>query len=277
MKRPRWGTRVLAGALLAYALTACSATQQVTAAPPTANAPTASSLTPSPSPSAEPPSPSPTSTPDPSPSAAATSTATVIRRLPDAQWKRILATGTWRTGCPVDRAGLRDVDVPYVGFDGATHRGTLVVNADVSASVAGVFARLYRDRYPVHSIIPVEQFGGDDNASMAADNTSAFNCRRSGQANAPSAASPHANGRAVDLNPYENPWVDPRCACFQPDAYFGSHRVVAATTPAGRAVIVKGGSAWREFTSAGWTWQDNSTADYQHFDTGYPSRPLRRG
>ena len=275
MTQPRWGTRVLAGALLAYALTACSATQQVTAAPPTANAPTASSLTPSPSPSAEPPSPSPTSTPDPSPSAAATSTATVIRRLPDAQWKRILATGTWRTGCPVDRAGLRDVDVPYVGFDGATHRGTLVVNADVSASVADVFARLYRDRYPVHSIVPVEQFGGDDNASMAADNTSAFNCRRSGQANAPSAASPHANGRAVDLNPYENPWVDPRCACFQPDAYYGSHRVVARSTPAGRAVIVKGGPAWRAFTSAGWTWQDNSTADYQHFDTGYPSRPLR--
>ena len=142
-----------------------------------------------------------------------------------------------------------------------------MVNADVSASVAAVFARLYRDHYPVHSIVPVEQFGGDDNASMAADNTSAFNCRRSGQANAPSAASPHANGRAVDVNPYENPWVDPRCACFQPDAFYGSHRV-------GKGVISKGGIAWTVFTRAGWTWQDNATIDFQHFDTGYPSHPL---
>jgi L,D-peptidoglycan transpeptidase YkuD (ErfK/YbiS/YcfS/YnhG family) len=116
---------------------------------------------------------------------------------------------------------------------------------------------------------PIEAYGGDDNASMAADNTSAYNCRRAGQANAPATASPHANGRAIDVNPYENPWVDPRCGCFRPSAKYGRVRT-------GTGVITKGGTAWTAFTRAGWIWQDSSTTDSQHFDTGYPSRPLAR-
>ncbi len=258
--------RLAAGAA-AVVLAGCSAQAQS----PTGTSPP--SLTPSPTPS-----PKPSPTPAPKPTKASqpvpVSTATAIRTVQDDQWRRIVATGTWRPGCPVTRGTLRDVDVPYRGFDGATHRGLLVVNADVATSVAAVFARLYREGYPVRSIVPVERYGGDDNASMAADNTSAFNCRRAGQANAPSAASPHANGRAVDVNPYENPWVDPRCGCFQPDAYFGTHRTNSGRTDTERAVITKGGAAWRAFVEAGWTWQDNSTPDFQHFDTGYPSRPL---
>jgi hypothetical protein len=159
------------------------------------------------------------------------------------------------------------VEVGYVGFDGRPHRGALVVNRDVAASVARVFTALYDAHFPIRRMVPIEAYGGDDGASMSADNTSAFNCRRPGQANAPSTASPHANGRAVDLDPYENPWVDPRCRCFQPDAYYGRHR-------AGPGVIVRDGVAWRAFTGEGWIWQDNATIDYQHFDTGYPSRPL---
>lgn len=151
-----------------------------------------------------------------------------------------------------------------------------MVNADVAESVAAIFTRLYRERYPIHAMLPIERYRGDDDASMAADNTSAFNCRRAGQANAPSAASPHANGRAIDVNPYENPWVDPRCSCFRPSAYFGAHRTVSAAMSGAqaRALVVKGSVAWRAFTDAGWAWQDTSTPDYQHFDTGYPSRPL---
>jgi len=196
-------------------------------------------------------------------------TTAVIARLTDAQWSRMVAAGVWRPGCPVGRSGLRRVELPYVGFDGRTHRGALVVNADVASSVERIFLQLYRDRFPIKRMTPVEAYGGDDNASMAADNTSAFNCRQPGQANSPSARSPHANGRAVDLNPYENPWVDPRCHCFQPDATYGTHRT-------GTGVIVKDGPAWRAFTHEGWIWQDSTTTDFQHFDTGYPSVPFSR-
>ena len=204
-------------------------------------------------------------TPRPAPRVTANA---VIRPVPASEWARIVAVGAWHVGCPVGRAQLRRVEVGFHGFDGRVHRGVLVVNADVATSVAAVFTELFDRGFPIRRMLPIEAYRGDDNASMAADNTSAYNCRRSGQANAPASRSPHANGRAVDVNPYENPWIDPRCHCFSPASTFGRHR-------SGTGVIVKGGVAWTAFTKRHWIWQDNATTDYQHFDTGYPSHPLR--
>jgi hypothetical protein len=205
-------------------------------------------------------------TPTPSTSSPVVSADAVITPVGASQWAAIVASGAWHAGCPATQRTLRRVEVSFHGFDGTVHRGVLVVNADVAAEVAGIFTRLFDHGFPIHRMAPIETYGGDDNASMAADNTSAYNCRRASQANAPAAASPHANGRAIDVNPYENPWVDDRCRCFQPDSYYGAHR-------SGKGVITKGGVAWTVFTAAGWIWQDNSSIDYQHFDTGYPSAP----
>ena len=197
----------------------------------------------------------------------ATAAAPSITSVPVSEWNRIVAVGAWHSGCPASRTTLRQVWVNYHGFDGRVHRGVLVVNVDVAPAIASIMTSLFNSGFPIHRMQPIETFNGDDNASMAADNTSAYNCRRASQANASPSASPHANGRAIDINPYENPWIDSRCNCFRPDAYFGSHR-------SGRGVITKLGVVWQAFSAAGWTWQDNSTIDYQHFDTGYPSAPF---
>ncbi len=195
-----------------------------------------------------------------------------INSVTDSQWAAMVAAGVWRVGCPVGQDELRQVLVNFTGFDGAVHRGALVVRADVASSTARVFTRLFDIKFPIHRMSPIEAYHGDDNASMAADNTSAFNCRSSSQSNAPIGSSPHANGRAIDVNPYENPWIDPRCQCFRPDAKYGDHPNKLRSGP---GVITKGSGAWRIFIAEGWIWQDNSTLDYQHFDTGFPSRPLR--
>ena len=265
-ERPaRVGRPALAAAAgLVLLLTGCAgapAPAATTSATPTAAA-TSTTATPTPAPAV-----TPTPTPTPTAPRPPATAAAVISAVPVSQWQRIVAVGAWHPGCPVTRTSLRRVEVNFHGFDGAVHRGVLVVNADVATSVAAIFTQLFARGFPIHRMDPIEAFGGDDNASMAADNTSAYNCRRSSQANAPAGLSPHANGRAVDVNPYENPWVDPRCGCFSPDSRYGRQRT-------GTGVIAKGGTAWTAFTRAGWTWQDNSTIDYQHFDTGYPSRPL---
>jgi len=189
-----------------------------------------------------------------------------IQRIPDDQWAAMRAAGVVRSGCPAGRRDLRRIDVNFHGWNGAIKRGVLVVNRDVADDVAAIFADIFDAGFPIRSMKPIEEFGGDDNASMAADNTSAYNCRSAGQANAAAADSPHANGRAVDINPRENPWLDPRCNCFMPTA---KH---AARTP-GKGKILEGGKVWKAFTKRGWIWQDIATPDYQHFDTGYPSRP----
>jgi len=84
---------------------------------------------------------------------------------------------TWRPGCPVGPSQLRLLHLRYLGFDGRSRVGTMVVNATVVASVVRVFATLYAKRFPLHSMVPESNFQGQDPASMAADNTSGFNCR----------------------------------------------------------------------------------------------------
>jgi hypothetical protein len=208
-----------------------------------------------------------TATPPPAPPEPATADP-AVSRIPDRQWAAMLRTGVVRPGCPATRADLRRVEVNFHDWDGGVQRGVLVVNRDVASDIAAIFADLFDAEFPIRSMRPIEQFDGDDNASMAADNTSAYNCRQAGQANSPATFSPHANGRAIDINPRENPWLDPRCDCFMPTA---KH---AARTP-GKGKILEGGQVWRAFTKRGWIWQNFPTADYQHFDTGYPSVPWR--
>jgi hypothetical protein len=172
-----------------------------------------------------------------------------------------------RPGCPVTRTDLRRVEVNFWGFDDAVHRGVLVVNADVAESAARIFTRLFDAHVPIRRMRPMEEYAGDDQKAMLDDNTSAYNCRSVAQQNAPPTASPHANGRAIDVNPFENPWQDPRCHCWSPSERYGTKRE-------GRGVIVKGDVVWTAFTREGWIWQDISVTDWMHFDTGYPSKPV---
>jgi len=167
---------------------------------------------------------------------------------------------SWRPGCPVGPAGLRRVRLVYWGFDGRPHTGTLVVAQAVVTDVVTVFRGLYRQRFPIRSMRPVDDFDASDPASMAADNTSAFNCRYAVAPGSP-AWSAHAYGTAIDVNTVENPYLDR-----------GS-----VLPPAGRAYLdrsayrpgmaVPGGVLVAAFAAAGWSWGGRwSTApDYQHF------------
>ena len=168
---------------------------------------------------------------------------------------------SYRAGCPVPPAQLRLVRVSYWGFDGRAHEGSLVVNRRVAGDVVRVFRRLYAARFPIRRMTPVTAYRGSDDASMAADNTSAFNCRppvggRGGW-------SMHAYGLALDVNPVENP-------------YLASGRVLPPAgkpyvdrTPARPGMAVAGGALVRAFAAEGWRWGGRWTGspDYQHFST----------
>ena len=174
-----------------------------------------------------------------------------------------------RPGCPVtERRQLRRVDLDFIDFTGRLRRGHLIVNSDVAESTARIFTRLLAEGFPIRKMHGVERYGGDTMKSLRADNTSAYNCRRLDQINAPPQTSPHANGRAIDINPVENPWKDLRCDCWSPGPEF------AARTP-GPGKILRKGMVWRAFREEGWIWQNIKVADYMHFDTGYPSRPFQ--
>ncbi|WP_431837469.1 M15 family metallopeptidase [Cellulomonas sp. Y8] len=166
---------------------------------------------------------------------------------------------SWRAGCPVPLADLRYVTVTYRGFDGATATGELVVHADVADSVVAVFGELFALGYPVASMRLVDDFGGDDDASMAADNTSAFNCRPISRG---TGWSEHAYGRAIDLNPVENPYVRGSLVLPPEGVPYASRPVAPGVVHADDAVV-------RAFAAHGWRWGGDwsSPIDYQHFST----------
>lgn len=166
------------------------------------------------------------------------------------------------TTCPVPFADLRRLEVAYVGFDGSARTGVLVVHRDVAGEVVRIFERLYDARFRIQQMRLVDVYAGDDNASMAANNTSAYNCRTVAGTDT---FSDHAYGRAIDLNPVQNPYL--RGATVQPPRggrFVDVDRSPGAST--GRGVIGSDDVVTRTFARAGWSWGgDFSDPDFQHF------------
>jgi hypothetical protein len=166
---------------------------------------------------------------------------------------------SWRPGCPVPLADLRYLTVTHWTFDGSTATGELVVRADLADGLAGVFEQLFAVGYPIERMNLVDDFGADDDASMAANNTSAFNCRA---VTGGTGWSEHSYGRALDLNPVQNPYV--RGSTVLPPA-----GAAYADRPEKPGVLHDGDPVVAAFAAAGWSWGGRwtGTVDYQHFST----------
>ena len=172
-----------------------------------------------------------------------------------------MTPSAWRPGCPVALAGLRSVRVTHWGFDGRVREGRLVVHRDVAPRVLAILRRLYALRFPIRRLEPIEAYGGSDFRSIEADNTSAFNCRT---VDGTRRWSEHAYGRALDLNPIENPYVtgDGTSSHAASRPYLDRSRARPGMVRAGDAVALA-------FAAAGFGWGGSwpGAKDYQHFSS----------
>ena len=164
---------------------------------------------------------------------------------------------SWRAGCPVPLADLRYLTLTYRGFDGADHTGELVVAASVADAVLATFKELYQDGYPIASMRLVDDFGGDDDASMAANNTSAFNCR---PITGGGGFSEHSFGTAIDVNPVQNPYVSGSTVLPAAGRPFVDRPLVPGVIHDGDPVV-------QAFAAHGMRWGGDwrGPIDYQHF------------
>jgi hypothetical protein len=171
-------------------------------------------------------------------------------------------SASWRPGCPVPPEQLRMLEVEFWGFDGNSHTGSIVVHASVAAAVTKVFATLYRERFPIRKVEPIDAYGGSDEASLEADNTAGFNCRPA-VSSGPPHWSAHAYGKAIDINPVENPYLEGG----KVHPANGADYVKRAPYRPGMAVA--GGTLVSAFAAVGWQWGGRwaGTPDYQHFSS----------
>jgi poly-gamma-glutamate synthesis protein (capsule biosynthesis protein) len=126
----------------------------------------------------------------------------------------------------------------------AAARGELVVNVAVVAKAIELFRRLWQLGFPIRQMRLVDEFGADDERSMAADNSSAFNFRVVAGTNS---LSQHALGRAIDINPLENPWRQPHKIAPEAGRAFADRSDVRPGMIVARSVVAT-------FDELGWEW-----------------------
>ncbi len=158
---------------------------------------------------------------------------------------------------------LRYVHILHYDFDGNPAEGELICNEFIAQDLVEIFYELYRNEYHLEKVLLIDEYDGDDNASMEDNNTSCFNYR---PVEGSASLSRHALGLAIDINPLYNPYITYTKA--------GEETVLPASAAAyaDRSVsfpykIDEDDLCYKLFIQHGFIWGGNwnNVKDYQHF------------
>jgi hypothetical protein len=178
----------------------------------------------------------------------------------------VLARSSWSDECPVDADDLRWVRLAFWGFDGRRHTGELLLHADAADEMVQVFSQLYAARFPIEEMRITRAEEIDAEPTGDGNNTGAFTCR---PVHGTTYWAQHAYGLAVDVNPFQNPYIKPPGGKGVPGdmlipelaaAYLDRSRRVPGMIRPGDTVV-------QAFASVGWQWGGNwqKAKDFMHF------------
>ncbi len=150
--------------------------------------------------------------------------------------------------------------LPYRDFAQAEHRGQMVVHAELADAVQEIFETLFITGFPIGNMAPVAAFAWDDNRSMEANNCVGFHWRKK---TGKDELSWHAYGRAIDINPLQNPYQE-RGVILPP----GARYVPECSGTCGPESLPV-----QLFRAYGFAWGGDWTSlkDYMHFELPFPS------
>jgi len=166
---------------------------------------------------------------------------------------------TFTENTPFPHSFLAYLTITHVDFNGDDRVGHMIVASEIADEVLDIFREIHESGFPIYSIRLIDYFGGDDNLSLAAGNSSAFNFRYIANTNV---LSRHAFGMAIDINPIQNPYVRGDNVLPEAGRYYLDRNNVRP------GMIVRGDAVYQAFISRGWTWGGNwaSLRDYHHFE-----------
>ena len=185
-----------------------------------------------------------------------------ISEIPDTIFE-FMQGRSYKADCTIPRSDLRYLIILHRNMDGQAVVGELVVNKEISADILDIMRELDELNYPIEQVRLVDYYEGDDELSMGANNSSAFNWRT--QTGSSAKISKHATGMAIDINPLYNP-------------YYRFPYVNETVSPGGDLYmdrmwefpfkIDEDDDCYRIFTEHGFKWGGswNSLRDYQHFE-----------
>ncbi|NLT31024.1 MAG: M15 family metallopeptidase [Propionibacterium sp.] len=163
---------------------------------------------------------------------------------------------TYRAGCPVGPGQLSTITMTYRNYSGTVRTGVLVVRRDIAGITRDAFKEAFDGGFRIGQMTNPDHWQADDVAMMAANNTSAFNCRH--VVGNPYRMSPHSTGRAVDINPAQNPYRAPDGRWY-PTATYATSRPTSVT-----GLLHTNSPMVKAMTRRGFQWF--SGWDWHHFE-----------
>ncbi|NWF90716.1 MAG: M15 family metallopeptidase [Ignavibacteriaceae bacterium] len=153
------------------------------------------------------------------------------------------------------QSSLKLISVKYYSFDGKLHQGQILIHKDLAEDIVEIFEIIKQNRFPIAKVIPINKYNWSDELSTSDNNSSAFNYRF---VKGTKKFSAHSFGRAIDINPVQNPHIKINKLNSSKRAY----------NPDAKGTITSNSFVVREFLKRGWKWGGNwkSSKDYQHFE-----------
>lgn len=172
---------------------------------------------------------------------------------------------SYKKGAKISLDSLRYLNMRYVDFDGNVQDGEMIVNKKIARRTLKVFYRLYKMKYPIEKMKLIDEYGADDEKSMADNNTSAFNYRKVANS---TKLSNHSLGLAIDINPRINPYITSYGIAPANSNVYRIREVSKCKGKYRDYMIHKGDKVYKIFKKYGFTWGGDwkHSKDYQHFE-----------
>jgi hypothetical protein len=188
-----------------------------------------------------------------------------IEPIPDQIWK-MMRGKSWNDEIKAcaGREDLVLLTLPYWDFTDQAKIGHLIVHKSVGSEVRDVFVQMFRDKsYNFERMELIDVYGGNDRASMGANNTSAYNCR---VVSGTTRLSSHGRGLAIDINPIQNPYVTLKITS-PPAGKPWDTPDERRKAKSQKGLILKDSAITKAFKAKGWYWggEWKNSKDYQHF------------
>lgn len=172
----------------------------------------------------------------------------------------VAARSSWTSRCPVKLTDLRYVTVTFRGFDGRAHTGELLVNRSAAAGAVKAFEQLFAAGFPIERMVVASKAEVDAPPTGDGNTTGSYACRPVARG---TSWSEHAYGRAIDVNPFQNPYLKGDVVLPELATAYGDR---ARVLP---GMILPGSTAVKAFAANGFSWGGDyrSLKDWMHFST----------
>lgn len=169
---------------------------------------------------------------------------------------------SYGVSCDIPWTELRYLVIPHYDGHGNVRVGEMVCNKAIAENLIEAFKGMFMDGYAIERMVLIDDYDGEDERSMAANNTSCFNFRRIAGSKR---LSLHSRGMAVDINPLYNPYV--KIVAKEPMVLPGEGKRYVNRKFDSPYKVDLNSSAYKRMKAQGFSWGGSwrNRKDYQHF------------